>query len=61
MSSLKVAVAGATGNVGRPIVKQLLAAGFRVTVLTRVGSTSAATKFDDDLNSNVIAAPYMSV
>lgn len=33
-----VAVAGATGNLGPHIVKQLLLAGFAVTILTRPGS-----------------------
>jgi uncharacterized protein YbjT (DUF2867 family) len=32
---MTVLVAGATGNVGRPLVEQLLAAGHRVRALTR--------------------------
>ena len=35
------AVAGATGGLGPAIVKELLANNFRVTVLTRKGSSSA--------------------
>ena len=35
----KVALAGATGNLGPSILKELLNAGFQVTVLTREGST----------------------
>ncbi|KAL8687719.1 MAG: hypothetical protein Q9218_006191 [Villophora microphyllina] len=34
----KVALAGATGNLGPAILEQLLKAGFNVTVLTRTGS-----------------------
>uniref|UniRef100_UPI0015517519 NmrA family NAD(P)-binding protein n=1 Tax=Clavibacter michiganensis TaxID=28447 RepID=UPI0015517519 len=37
-----VVVAGATGDLGRRIVRELLAAGARVRVLTRPGSTAAA-------------------
>ncbi|KAI5919534.1 hypothetical protein F4810DRAFT_502289 [Camillea tinctor] len=37
----KVALAGATGTVGAPILKALLEAGHTVTVLTRSTSTSA--------------------
>ncbi|KAJ5329790.1 hypothetical protein N7541_005574 [Penicillium brevicompactum] len=36
--SIKVALAGATGNLGPAILEQLLVAGFDVTVLTRQGS-----------------------
>ncbi|KAI4213314.1 MAG: hypothetical protein LQ351_004055 [Letrouitia transgressa] len=35
----KVALAGATGNLGPAILAELLSAGFQVTVLTREGST----------------------
>lgn len=41
MSINKVALAGATGNLGPAILKALLDAGFDVTVLSREGSTSA--------------------
>ncbi|KAI1802919.1 NAD(P)-binding protein [Daldinia bambusicola] len=40
MSSItKVAIAGATGNLGPSVLKQLLEDGFKVTVLTRKGAT----------------------
>ncbi|KAJ5845698.1 hypothetical protein N7534_009367 [Penicillium rubens] len=38
MTSIKVALAGASGNLGPAVLKELLAAGFDVTVLTRQGS-----------------------
>ncbi|KAF2825635.1 oxidoreductase CipA-like protein [Ophiobolus disseminans] len=41
MSAPRVALAGATGNLGRPILSALLSAGYPVTVLTRTGSTSS--------------------
>lgn len=42
MSSItKVALAGATGNLGPAILTQLLSAGFQVTVLTRAHRTHA--------------------
>ncbi|KAI4161562.1 MAG: hypothetical protein L6R39_000052 [Caloplaca ligustica] len=34
----KVALAGATGNLGPAILDQLLKAGFKVTILTRIGT-----------------------
>lgn len=41
MSTIKaVAVAGASGSVGEPIVKALIEAGFTVTALTRADSKS---------------------
>ncbi|KAK6441355.1 hypothetical protein LTR95_002407 [Oleoguttula sp. CCFEE 5521] len=36
----KVALAGAAGSLGAPVLEELLAAGFEVTVLTREGSSS---------------------
>ncbi|KAI2726115.1 hypothetical protein CBS147332_3002 [Penicillium roqueforti] len=38
MANIKVALAGASGNLGPAVLKELLAAGFDVTVLTRQGS-----------------------
>ena len=38
-----VALAGATGNLGPSILKELLGAGFKVKVLTRQGSQSASS------------------
>ncbi|KAH8906427.1 NAD(P)-binding protein [Coniochaeta sp. PMI_546] len=41
MSPIKnVAIIGGSGNVGRPILEELVAAGFNVTALTRATSTS---------------------
>jgi len=40
--ALNVAVAGATGDLGLPIIKVLLAAGFSVTALTRQDSSNAS-------------------
>ncbi|OIW28169.1 NAD(P)-binding protein [Coniochaeta ligniaria NRRL 30616] len=41
MSPIKnVAIIGGSGNVGRPILEELVAAGFKVTALTRATSTS---------------------
>ncbi|KAI1767858.1 NAD(P)-binding protein [Hypoxylon sp. FL1150] len=40
MSAIKtVAVAGATGNIGKPILNQLIEDGFKVTALTRKGTS----------------------
>lgn len=39
-SSLTVALAGATGSLGQPVLKELLAAGFKVVVLSRKDSKS---------------------
>ncbi|KAJ9488547.1 hypothetical protein VN97_g4760 [Penicillium thymicola] len=38
MTSIKVALAGASGNLGPAMLKELLDAGFDVTILTRQGS-----------------------
>ncbi|KAI0128770.1 hypothetical protein BJ170DRAFT_580512 [Xylariales sp. AK1849] len=41
MSTIKnVAVVGGSGNIGKPIVEELQAAGFKVTALTRESSSS---------------------
>ncbi|KAJ5959687.1 uncharacterized protein N7479_006837 [Penicillium vulpinum] len=40
MTSIKVALVGATGNLGPAVLKELLAAGFDVTVLTRQGNSN---------------------
>ncbi|OQE46426.1 hypothetical protein PENCOP_c001G03715 [Penicillium coprophilum] len=39
MTSTKVALVGASGNLGPAVLKELLTAGFDVTVLTRKGSS----------------------
>ncbi|KAJ5616776.1 hypothetical protein N7537_001890 [Penicillium hordei] len=38
MANIKVALAGASGNLGPAVLKELLDAGFDVTILTRQGS-----------------------
>jgi uncharacterized protein YbjT (DUF2867 family) len=40
MSSLHIALVGATGNLGPAVLDQLAAASFKITVLARVGSGS---------------------
>ncbi|KAI1397670.1 oxidoreductase CipA-like protein [Hypoxylon fuscum] len=44
MPSIRVALAGATGNLGVPILEALLAADFKVTALSRVGGNSSKLK-----------------
>ncbi|KAE8312184.1 hypothetical protein BDV41DRAFT_578016 [Aspergillus transmontanensis] len=59
----KVALAGATGNLGPAILEQLVAANFEVTVLTRINgithkfpaSVHVASVDYDSLNSLVAA------
>ncbi|KAL4905042.1 hypothetical protein BDW74DRAFT_18531 [Aspergillus multicolor] len=41
MSSPRIALAGATGNLGKPILRALLDANYTVTVLSRIGGNSA--------------------
>ncbi|KAI1466443.1 NAD(P)-binding protein [Daldinia caldariorum] len=54
-SITKVAIAGATGNLGPSVLKQLLEDGFKVTVLTRKGATHtfppSVTTAEIDYNS----------
>ncbi|KAI0121944.1 NAD(P)-binding protein [Daldinia grandis] len=51
----KVAIAGAKGDLGEPVLEQLLKAGFQVTVITRKGSShtwpSNVTVKEVDYNS----------
>ncbi|RIJ51330.1 NmrA family NAD(P)-binding protein, partial [Clavibacter phaseoli] len=49
-----VVVAGATGDLGRRIVRELLAAGARVRVLTRPGSAAATEAWGDDPRVEVV-------
>ncbi|KAK0610610.1 hypothetical protein B0T17DRAFT_119327 [Bombardia bombarda] len=42
-TAIKVAVAGATGRLGLPVVAELLKAGFQVTALTRASANSDGT------------------
>jgi nucleoside-diphosphate-sugar epimerase len=44
MTQIKVAIAGATGNLGQPVLSALLSAGYLVTVLSRVGGNHAKLK-----------------
>ncbi|RYP75072.1 hypothetical protein DL770_007483 [Monosporascus sp. CRB-9-2] len=41
MPSIQIALAGATGNLGGPILEALLGAEFSVTVLSRIGGNSS--------------------
>lgn len=53
-----VLVAGATGDLGGRIVRELLRHDVRVRVLTRPGSATAADRFRDDPRVDVVAAGY---
>ncbi|KIW24722.1 uncharacterized protein PV07_10417 [Cladophialophora immunda] len=60
MAPVKVAVAGATGNLGLPVVQALLDANYSVTALTRKGSNSAS-KLPQSSNITVKEVDYSSV
>ena len=51
-------VAGATGDLGRRIVRELLEHDVRLRVLTRPGSDTAATLFGADDRVDVVTADY---
>ncbi len=53
-----VLVAGATGDLGRRIVRELLGLDAQVRVLTRPGSSSADDLFGGDERVEVVAAAY---
>ena len=53
-----VLVAGATGDLGRRIVRELLGLDAQVRVLTRPGSSSADDLFGRDERVEVVAAAY---
>lgn len=53
-----VLVAGATGDLGGRIVRELLRHDVSVRVLTRPGSATAADRFRDDPRVDVVAAGY---
>lgn len=53
-----VLVAGATGDLGRRIVRELLGLDARVRVLTRPGSSTADDLFGRDERVEVVAAAY---
>ncbi|ETI27914.1 hypothetical protein G647_00363 [Cladophialophora carrionii CBS 160.54] len=59
-STTKVALAGATGNIGVPTLKALLAANHDVVVLTRKGSNSAS-KLPQASNLTIKEVDYKSV
>ncbi|KAI0106914.1 NAD(P)-binding protein [Daldinia grandis] len=44
MSSIRVALAGATGHIGSPVLEALLGSGFNVTALSRIGGSSSKLK-----------------
>lgn len=56
----RIAVAGATGDAGLPIVNALLAAGYSVTVLSRQGSNNTS-KLPASSNLSVAEVDYSSV
>lgn len=58
--AIKVALAGATGNVGIPILNALLAADYDVVVLTRKGSSSTS-KLPKSSNITIKEVDYSSV
>ncbi|KAF2796716.1 oxidoreductase CipA-like protein [Melanomma pulvis-pyrius CBS 109.77] len=49
MPSTRIALAGATGNLGVPILKAFLAADFHVTVLSRTGGNSSRLRPNPNL------------
>ncbi|KAJ6139044.1 hypothetical protein N7471_005530 [Penicillium samsonianum] len=56
MTSIKVALAGASGNLGPAVLKELLTAGFDVTVLTRQGNDKTF-----DSRAHVAQVDYESI
>ncbi|KAL7933089.1 hypothetical protein V8C35DRAFT_322518 [Trichoderma chlorosporum] len=58
--SVKVAVAGATGSAGIPIINELLKAGHHVTALSRNGS-NGSSKLPKHPNLGVVEVDYSSV
>jgi uncharacterized protein YbjT (DUF2867 family) len=53
-----ILVAGATGDLGQRIVRELLQHDVRLRVLTRPDSTSASALFGDDDRIEVVSAAY---
>ena len=53
-----ILVAGATGDLGRRITRELLTRDTRVRVLTRPGSGAARTSFADDPRVDVVETTY---
>lgn len=56
----KVAIAGATGSLGRPVLEQLLIAGFDTTVLSRKDSSSTDSLAKHD-NQKIINVDFENV
>ncbi|KJJ31203.1 hypothetical protein AFLA70_544g000870 [Aspergillus flavus AF70] len=59
MRSTQIALAGATGNLGIPILKALLDAEYHVTVLSRIGGNSS--KLNPHPNQTIKEADFTSV
>lgn len=53
-----VLVAGATGDIGSRIARELLQRDVQLRVLTRPGSSGAADRFGDDSRVEVVTADY---
>ncbi|WP_411699820.1 NmrA family NAD(P)-binding protein [Conyzicola sp.] len=53
-----ILVAGATGDLGQRIVRELLQHDVRLRVLTRPGSATAAALFGDDERIDIVTASY---
>jgi uncharacterized protein YbjT (DUF2867 family) len=53
-----VLVAGATGDLGQRIVRELLTHDVRVRVLTRPGSSTASTLYGGDSRIDIVTASY---
>ena len=53
-----ILLAGATGDLGQRIARELLAHDVRLRVLTRPGSGTAAALFGDEGRVEIVVAPY---
>ncbi|KAF5703515.1 oxidoreductase [Fusarium mundagurra] len=60
MSSLHIALVGATGNLGPAILEQLLAASLKLTVLARVGSAKKVLELTNSNSVKVREVDYSS-
>ncbi|KAK5072329.1 hypothetical protein LTR70_010440 [Exophiala xenobiotica] len=58
--AVRVALAGATGNMGPAILQAMLDAGFEVTILTRQGSTSTDS-LPVNSNQRIVKVDYSDV
>ncbi|KAJ5104461.1 NAD(P)-binding protein [Penicillium alfredii] len=52
--SYRIALAGATGNLGTPMLEALLGAGYLVTVLSRIGGNSSRLKPHPNITSKEV-------